>query len=126
MPGTEHLLPLPACLPRPLLPLWAQLLVQKPAASRPGLAPCSAEQTPLRPPPPAVSRSLCRELCAMEPLLSLAPPAAKLQLLAEALAAGFGQSLASEQCAATLKRLLPGLEYLRWAHCLVTRRVCHA
>jgi hypothetical protein len=38
----------------------------------------------------------------------------KLQLLADALALEFSQSLASEQCAAALKRLLPGLEYLRY------------
>ncbi len=37
----------------------------------------------------------------------------KLQLLADALALEFSQSLASEQCAAALKRLLPDLEYLR-------------
>jgi hypothetical protein len=42
-------------------------------------------------------------------------PQPKLQLLADALAMEFSQSLASAQCAAALKRLLPGLEYLRCA-----------
>ncbi|KAI3436216.1 hypothetical protein D9Q98_002270 [Chlorella vulgaris] len=42
----------------------------------------------------------------------MAPANQKLQLLADALALEFSQSLASEQCAAALKRLLPGLDYL--------------
>lgn len=50
--------------------------------------------------------------------MAAAPPAAeaaaqKLQLLADALALEFSQSLASAQCSNALRRLLPGLEYLR-------------
>ena len=40
------------------------------------------------------------------------PASPKLQLLADALALEFSQSLASSQCSSALKRLLPGLEYL--------------
>lgn len=43
------------------------------------------------------------------------PPADKLQLLADVLALEFSQSLASAQCCAALRRLLPCLEYLRCA-----------
>jgi len=37
----------------------------------------------------------------------------RLQLLADALALDFSQSLSSAGCASTLARLLPALEYLR-------------
>jgi hypothetical protein len=47
-------------------------------------------------------------------MAATADPQSKLQLLADALAMEFSQSLASAQCAAALKRLLPGLEYLWW------------
>ena len=48
----------------------------------------------------------------MEPQAALRP-LDKLQLLADALALEFSQSLASAQCSQALHALLPGLEYLR-------------
>lgn len=49
---------------------------------------------------------------------AVAAPVAKLQLLADALALEFSQSLASAQCCATLKHLLSGIEYL-WCVAIV-------
>jgi hypothetical protein len=44
----------------------------------------------------------------------------RLQLLADVIALEFSQSLTSEQCAGALRRLLPGLQYLRCAPLLVS------